>query len=83
MVSVLLSSIMGSDQVTSGGTILSVVYGCLFPYKRYLAIKEEKKEFSAIVSFFLGIVLTIVAVIPAIILTAALGVEQELIPKEI
>ena len=83
VVSVLLSSIIGNEQVTSRGIILSVVYGCLFPYMRYLAIKEEKKEFSAIISFFLGIVLTIVAVIPAIILTAALGVEQELIPKEI
>ena len=68
VVSVLLSSIMGSDQVTSGGIILSVVYGCLFPYMRYLAIKEEKKEFLAIASFFLGIVLTIAAIIPAIIL---------------
>lgn len=75
VVSVLLSSLMGSDQVASGGTILSIVYGCLFPYMRYLAIKEEKKEFSVVVSFFWGIVLTIAAVIPAIILTAILGVE--------
>ena len=50
---------------------------------RYLAIKEEKKEFSAVISFFLATVLTIAVAIPAIILTAALGVEQELIPKEI
>ena len=75
LVSVVLSSIMGSDQATTGGTILSFVYGCLFPYMRYLAIKEEKKEFSVVISFFLGIALTMAAVIPAIILSAIIGVE--------
>ena len=76
LVSVVLSSIMGSDQVTTGGgTFLGFVYGCLFPYMRYLAIKEEKEEFSVVISFFLGIALTIAAVIPAIILSVIIGVE--------
>ena len=42
---------------------------------RYLAVEEERKEFSVVTAFFLSILLSIVAVLPAVFLAAILGVE--------
>ncbi|WP_413325035.1 hypothetical protein [Synechococcus sp. MIT S9503] len=73
--SVLISSLFNNDSVTTGGFLLNLYYACLFPYMRYLAVEEERKEFSVLTAFFLSIVLTVVAVVPCGILAAVLGVE--------
>ena len=73
--SVLISSLLNNDSFTTGGFLLNLLFACLFPYMRYLAIEEERKEFSVLKSFFLSIVLSIVAVIPAGLLVAILGVD--------
>ena len=72
---VLISSLFNNDSITTGGFLLNLLYACLFPYMRYLAIEEERKEFSVVTAFFLSILLSIVAVLPAGFLAAILGVE--------
>ena len=73
--SVIFSAVLGSDSTTAGGLLLSIFYGCWFPYMRYMAIKEERDEFSVLTAFFLSIVLTVVAVIPSGFLALILGYE--------
>ena len=73
--SVVFASLFNNDSTSTGGFLLSLLYACLFPYMRYLAIEEKKQEFSVLTSFFLSIGLTIVAIIPAVILATILGVE--------
>ena len=71
----IFSAVLGSDSTTAGGLLLSIFYGCWFPYMRYMAIKEERDEFSVLTAFFLSIVLTVVAVIPSGFLALILGYE--------
>ena len=73
--SVVFASIFNNDSTNTGGFLLSLLYACLFPYMRYLAIEEKKQEFSVLTSFFMSIGLTIVAIIPAVVLAVILGVE--------
>ena len=73
--SVVFASIFNNDSTNTGGFLLSLLYACLFPYMRYLAIEGKKQEFSVLTSFFMSIGLTIVAIIPAVVLAVILGVE--------
>ena len=72
---VIFASLFNSDSNNFAGFVLSLIYASWFPYMRYLAIEEERKEFPVLNSFFMAIGLTFVAIIPAAILAAVLGVE--------
>ena len=50
------------------GIVISMFYGYTFPYQRWLFLKSNKKEIGVFKSIIIGLLLSIVAAIPSIIL---------------
>ena len=66
----ILSLITQLDSLTYAEFGIAFLYGYWFPYQRWFFQKSNKEELGKIQSIFVGIGLTIVATIPAIILYA-------------
>ena len=56
------------DINTGLGIVIGMFYGYTFPYQRWLFLKSNKKEMGVFKSIILGLLLTIVAAIPSMIL---------------
>ena len=56
------------DINTGLGVGIGIFYGYTFPYQRWLFLKSNKKEIGVFKSIFIGLLLTIVAAIPSMIL---------------
>ena len=56
------------DINTGLGIGIGIFYGYIFPYQRWLFLKSNKKEIEVFKSIIIGLLLTIVAAIPSMIL---------------
>ena len=56
------------DINTGLGGAIGIFYGYTFPYQRWLFLKSNKKEIGVFKSIIIGLLLTIVAAIPSMIL---------------
>ena len=56
------------DISTAAAAGISIFYGYTFPYQRWLFLKSNKKELGVLKSIIIGLLLTIVAAIPSMIL---------------
>ena len=56
------------DISTGAAAGISIFYGYTFPYQRWLFLKSNKKEIGVFKSIIIGLLLTIVAAIPSMIL---------------
>ena len=56
------------DMNSALGVGIGIFYGYTFPYQRWLFLKSNKKEIGVFKSIFIGLLLTIFAAIPSMIL---------------
>ena len=60
--------ITGVDLSFGAGIGISIVYGYWFPYLRYLALKENRKEYAVFQSIIFGLFLSFASIVPSIVI---------------
>ena len=58
--------ITGKDFSIGVGFGVSIIYGYWFPYLRYLALKENRKEYAVFQSIIFGLFLSFASIVPSI-----------------
>lgn len=69
------SFVIKYDISNLAGISLSISYGIYFPYLRYIAVQKEVKEIPRGKSIIYGLLLSVLAVMPSLILDLILGVS--------
>tara|TARA_A100001011_G_C14253459_1_gene818980 strand:- start:633 stop:1127 length:495 start_codon:yes stop_codon:yes gene_type:complete len=60
-----IASILFNIEISVGGLLLSFLYANMFPYYRYMAVKDGVEELPKVTSIVLSIIYSIAALIPS------------------
>ena len=71
----IISSVINIDLSNVSNIAISLSYGIFFPYLRYIAVEKEVEEIPRGKSIIYGLLLAVVAGIPALVLDYILGVN--------
>lgn len=69
------SSMIRDDISGLTGLVISLAYGVYLPYLRYIAVQKEVEEIPKGKSIIFGLLLSVCAVIPSLVLDSILGVK--------